>query len=99
MLAHTADDDGELVRADMWVGIDENLRVSTEAAEDTQDFLHATTLLAACVELAVREGSRSTFAEAVVGLGIDKARLLQLDEVTTTLHHILSTLDDDGAYP
>ena len=99
MLAHTADDDGELVRTDMRVRIDEDLRVGTEAAEDAQDLLHATTLLAPCVELAIREGSSPTFAEAVVGLGIDKTRLLQLDEVTTTLHHVLPTLDDDGTYP
>jgi hypothetical protein len=82
----------------MWVGIDEDLRVGTEATEDTEDLLHASTLLASRIELTVREGTRTAFAKAIVRLGVDDARLLQLDEVTTALHHILPTLYDDGTH-
>ena len=98
LLAHTTDDDRELVRTDMWVGIDEDLRVGTEATEDTEDLLHAPTLLATRIELTVREGTRTAFAKAIVRLGVDDARLLQLDEVTTALHDVLPTLYDDGAH-
>ena len=65
LLAHTTDDDGELVRTDMWVGIDEDLRVGTEATEDTKDLLHAATLLATRIELAVREGTRTVTPEVI----------------------------------
>ena len=76
LLAHATDDDGELVRTDMRVGIDKDLGVGTEAAEDTQRLLDAPALLAAGVELAVGEGARPTFAIAVIGLGVDDPRTL-----------------------
>ena len=92
LLAHATDDDGELVRTDMRVGIDKDLGVGTEAAEDTQRLLDAPALLTAGVELTVGEGARPAFAVAVIGLGVDDPRTLQLDDVAAALHHVLPAL-------
>ena len=76
LLTHAPYDDGELVRTDMGVSIDENLRICPEATEDPKDLLHTPPLTATSIELAVGEGSCTALSEAVVRLGIDPTCLL-----------------------
>ena len=59
----------------MGVGIDEDLGVSSEAAEDTQRLLYTPSFLAPCIELAIGEGSCPALAVAVVALGVDHPSL------------------------
>ena len=70
LLSHPPDDRGELIGTDMWMGIDQDLRVCPEATEDTQDLLYTPSLLASGVELPIRESSCTTLSIAIVRLRI-----------------------------
>ncbi len=62
-IAHVLYHGRQLVRADVWMGIHQNVRVGSVLAEHVQYLLHVAALLAPGVELAVGVGSRAALAE------------------------------------
>ena len=96
-VAHVLDDAGQLVGADVRMGVHQDGGGSTVLAEDVEYLVHIAALLAAGVELAVGVGSRTTFAEAVVRLRVHGLGAADLCQVFLTLAHVLATLHHHGA--
>jgi hypothetical protein len=69
-IANTLDDEGKSVRADVGVCVDEDVGGGTEVAEGAEDIFDRAAFVRAGVELAVGEGTGTTFAKGVVGFGL-----------------------------
>lgn len=95
-VAHGLDDGRQLVGAEVGMSIRKDGCAGSVLAEDIEYFLHTASFLAARVEFAVREGTRTSLAKGEVGLGVNC--LLARDEgyVLAAVVHILSSFNDDG---
>ena len=95
-LADVLDHAGQLVRADMRMGVRQDGRAGAVLAKDVQYLLHRATILAPGVQFPVRVGTGASLAEAVVRLGVHPVLAADQGDVTLTGAHVLAALDNDG---
>ena len=81
----------------MRMGICQDIGIGTMLAEDIQNLIHATTLLASGIKLAVAIRSCTTFTKTIVALTIHLLGLGDVGKVLFTLTHVLATLQDNRA--
>ena len=96
--AHVFYDAGKPVGADMGMGIYEDGGGGSVLTEDVEDPVGVAAFLAAGVELAVGEGSCSSFPEGIVGFGVYGMFARDEGYVLPALMDVFSALDDDGTY-
>ena len=89
-IAHGLNDPGQLVRADVRMRVYQDVRRGSVLAKHPQNLLHVAPLLAARVELPVRVGAGSAFAETVVRLRVHCLRARYLRQVALAAAHILA---------
>ena len=96
-VADVLDDTRQFVGTYVGMSVGKYRGTRSMLAEDIQHAFYATTLLAACVELAVGICSSTALAEAVVRLGIHLVRTGYLRKVKFSCAHVTATLHNDGA--
>ena len=99
LFAHTLDDAGQAVGADVGMGIGEDVGAGTMLAEDAEDALHVAALFRARIEFAIGEGSCPTLSEGIVALAVDDVVAGDSGDVFFTAIYVASTFEDDGAHP
>ncbi len=95
-LAHSGDDLGELVGADVRMGVHEDVRRGTERGEGLQHRRHIAALVAAGIELTVAVGARAAFTEAVIAVGVHHVIAVDGGEVAAPCADVLAALQNDG---
>ena len=96
-IAHILYHARQLICTDMRMGICKDVRIGTMLAEDIQNLIHATTLLASGIKLTVTIRSCTTFTKTIVALTIHLLGLGDVGKVLFTLTHVLATLQDNRA--
>ena len=94
-LTHGADDRGQAVAADMGMRLIENSIVGTEVMKEFHHTLHIAAFLAARIEFAIGESTCTTFAEAVVGFGIQSLIAIEDSNVFLAVADGFATLVND----
>ena len=94
-LADVLHDFRETVRADVRVGIDENLRACAEVHELVEHLSDVTPLRGAGEELSVGERAGSAFAVAEVGLRIQDSLAGEFRHIELAVAHVLAPLQND----
>ena len=94
-LAHGADDRGELVGADMGVGLVEDGIRCAEVMEEFHHALHVPAFLRAGEEFAIGERTRAALAEAVVRFGVETDVTVELGDVAFAFADLFPTLVDN----
>lgn len=90
-------DSGEFVRADVRMGLDEDVRVRAEVHEVAEGGPQVTAFVAARVQFAVAVGPRAAFAEAVVRIGVDLVFARDADQIPPALPHRGTAIHQDGS--
>ena len=98
LFAHSLDDAGQAVGADVGMGIGEDIGGGSVLAEDAEDALDVATLFGTRIEFSVRESSGSAFSKGVVALTVYDVIARDGCEVFFSCINIASALEDDGAY-
>ena len=70
LFAHSLDDAGQAIGADVGMGIGEDVSGGSVLAEDAEDALHVATFFGTRIEFAVRESSGSAFSKGVIALAV-----------------------------
>jgi hypothetical protein len=96
-LAHTGDDAGQLVRADVGMRVDEDVGARSVGHERLKHARDVASLSASRVELAVAVGAGAPFAEAVVAVGVDDVSLRDGREIVATRADVFAAFEHDGA--
>ena len=96
-IAHILYHARQLICTDMRMGICKDVRIGTMLAEDIQNLIHATTLLASGIKLTVTIRSCTTFTKTIVALTIHLLSLGDVGKVLFTLTHVLAALQDNRA--
>ena len=94
--AHSFDDGRQFIGADMGVCFVEDGVGRAEVMEEFHDALHVTAFLGAGEQFAVREGAGTSFAEAVVGLGVESFVAVEQGDVFLALADLFPAFVDDG---
>ena len=94
-LAHSANDTRQFVAADMSMCLVEDIIFGAEMMEEFHHALHIAAFLAAGVELAVGESACTSFAKAVVRLGIEPLVAVERGDILFALSYILTAFVDD----
>ncbi len=95
-LAHGLDDFGQAVGSDMGVGVNEDFVLRAVLVEYSKHFIDRAALFAAGVQFSVGIGSRSAFAEAIVGIGVNDALPVYRHHVAASAVDILAALEPNG---
>ena len=91
------DDAGQLVCADMRMGIDEDGLGGAMGHQDAEGRLHIAAFLRTGVQLAVAVSACTAFAEAVVAVRVDAVFAVDGDQIPSPLPHHRPPLENDGA--
>ena len=94
-IAHILNHARQLICANMRMGICKDVRIGTMLAENIQNLIHATTLLASGIKLTVTIGSCTTFTKTIVALTIHLLGLGNVRKVLFTLTYVLATLQNN----
>lgn len=89
-------DTGQPVGTDMRMGFIEYRLVGTVEDERTERLVVISALLAPGKELAVGKGTRTSFAEGIVGVGVEPAVAVQFCHVAAAYRHLPAPFEDDG---
>ena len=92
-LAHPGDDPGQLVRPDMGMRVDANVRVGAALNEDAEHAVDRPAFHRARIEFSIRIRACPPFAETVVGMRIDDPLLLDGAQVAPPVLDILPALE------
>ncbi|EMR01670.1 hypothetical protein ADICEAN_03189 [Cesiribacter andamanensis AMV16] len=87
---------GQLVGANVGVGIYQNIGGGAMGHKDLQHAAHIAPLFAAGVELAIRIGARTPLAKAVVALGVYHLLFVDGGQVPAPFPHIPAPLQHNG---
>ena len=96
-VAHILDDTWKLVRADVRMGIYQDGGACPVLAEDIQNLIDIATLLASGVELAVRIGTGTSFAKAIIAFGVNLVFATYLGNIHLPVAYVLATFHHNGA--
>ncbi len=97
-VAHILNDCREFVGADMWMGIDKDIRRCAMLAEYVEYLVDIAAFLAAGVEFAVGECTCTSFTEGIVRLRIDCVLCGDTGNVLPAFVYILSAFNDNRPY-
>lgn len=92
-------DTGQPVGTDMRMGFIEYRLVGTVEDERTERLAVISALLAPGKELAVGKGTRTSFAEGIVGVGVEPAVAVQFCHVAAAYRHLRPRSRMTGRYP
>ena len=98
-VAHVLDDARQFVRPDVRVCVDEDGGVRSVLAEHVQYLFHVSPLLAPGIELSVRVGTCSAFAEAVVRFGVHFVLTADACQVFLAFAYVFPPFYHDGTQP
>jgi hypothetical protein len=98
-LTHGRYDAWQFVGADVRMGIHENVFRCSECGERFQHAGHVPALHAAGVELAIAVGTRATFAETIIAIGIHDMFPVDQRQITAACSNFLAALQNDGFQP
>ena len=90
-VTHILNDSRQLISTNMRMSVSQDIRRGTMLAEYIENLLYRATLLTACIELAIRIGTCSTLAKAVIALCINLLCLCDLGQILLTFMDILTT--------
>ena len=96
-IAHILNHARQLICTNMRMGICKDVRIGTMLAENIQNLIHATTLLASGIKLTVTIRSGTTFTKTIVALTIHLLSLGDVRKILLTLTHVLATLQNNRA--
>ena len=96
-IAHILNHARQLICSNMRMGICKDVRIGSMLAENIQNLIHATTLLASGIKFTVAIGSCTTFTKTIVALTIHLLSLGDVRKILLTLTHVLATFQNNRA--
>src|SRR3954465_10025208 len=85
----------QFISADVWMSFVQNLLCGTELYKKIQNSINISPLIASCIQLAITVRTCTTFAKAIIAVGVNNPFLIKRGQVSSPRPYIFASFQNN----